>query len=204
MASALVEKKRVAGKVTRGSQTPTPVKKMPKKPAAKPDEPTPSIWRKRKGTQAKARSIKKKKVVAEGDVQPVATRPPVTLLPRLNQEVQPQQKMRRSHPILFHMQVGIGPYEPEGFGPEELKSVKSEAISEAPQKEEESKKKRQIQRVSLWDRRHVQYDELYQAETGPRIHCKHQEDRLRQQQLPLSRCCKCSTSSASAAYSSNS
>ena len=35
----------------------------------------------------------------------------------------------------------IGPCEREGFGPEELKSVKSEVISEAPQKKEESKKK---------------------------------------------------------------
>ena len=101
---------------TRGSQTPTPVKRMPKKPAAEPEEgdeqakeTDPSIWRKRKGTQAKARPVKKKKT-AEAEFQPTATRSPVTLLPRVHQEYQApmDDEVRPSDSI---SQVGEGPYE---------------------------------------------------------------------------------------------
>ena len=124
---------------------------MPRKASAKPEETDEknekknerSIWKKRRGTKAKARPAKKQRL-AEGDGEPMASRPAVTLLPRVHQGFQGQMddEVRPSDSI---SQVGIGPYEKEGFkgvAASGAGSVKSELISEVPRKKKEDPKKK--------------------------------------------------------------
>lgn len=84
------KKKRGAEKRSSFGKRATPVKKMPKKPvkveenAEVKKQNQPSIWKKRRGTKAKARPTKRQRV-EDNDSEPLPSRPAVTLLPRVHQ-----------------------------------------------------------------------------------------------------------------------